>query len=1029
MNTKHTQSKWTLWVEWLVLIAILILAGFLRYWRIEEVPPGFNSDEAVGAMGALTTLREGLQYSYEGQGGGGALGFYFAAASFYLFGPSIAAIRGLAAWAGLVGIFANYWAIRELFRGTDDRHIQAARWIAGLSTLGLAISFWHIRTSRIAFAGIGVPFLMLPSVYFLWLGLNSSTSRKLRWPFLVSGIFLGGLMYIYLSGMFFPPFYAAFFIVQWLIILAATKMAATKWLGKFWNLEPREAFITTRFWGLFITALTAAILLLPMGYVLLTGFDPGANRAAQAFFLNPQINQGDPWGLLWRSIVGNFSAYGVSLTWLVGRAPANLYVPAAAGLMVFAGSLISLWRGLRGQAAYLFALLWYPLLLLPSILSPDTIPHHLRTIGATTPVFVFAAVAVVWLFETLWTLGRRYLRPRLGRNFKWVAGGVGLLLAALLLIPVARQTAQHFHLYFYVFPRTDDAKAAYHVYAVDMAKEINREDDDRVAFILPRNTAAGDIFRNYTTDFLTAIEQPLAEHYWVVDNEETLADDLTAAAAEHSVLRVVRWKTSKHTGADPKGVIPYYLEKYGDYDDTYSHGYFDIDKYELEITAPDFESAETLTPRNANFGGQLELTGYALGDAGDAAHITEPQAASNNLLWLRLGWRKIGQHPEDLKVSAQLYGDNAQLITQIDKLLQSNILQVGSREWEIGAEEDTYFLIPIPPATPPGEYTLTLSVYGTDSLTLLPLADGSGDQLTLADFTVLPPTDPLNIDDLDIALRTMHELVPGLTLVGFETLPGESVRAGNTVGASLIWQADETPVGENLAMQLTARPENTPTAQAISEPVGLAGSYLTSQWQPGELLRGGLLARIPPAWEPGTYKLNLRLSLLDNPDTEVTVLPIGDFEVEGRTRNFDPPQPQVEIDANFDDRATLVGLDAAARQVSPGETLGVRLYWQPTTEFTTDYTAFVHLIGPDGALHGQVDQSPGAGAYPTTGWLPGEYIVDEYGIPIPADAPTGDYHIEIGIYNPETGQRLPVCLNESCAQTDDKVLLPGLTVQ
>ena len=102
------EPKWIIWLEWVALIAIIALATYLRYWRIEEVPPGFNSDEAVGAMGALTTLREGFQYSYEGQGGGGALGFYFAAAAFYLFGPSIAAIRGLAAWAGLVGIFANY---------------------------------------------------------------------------------------------------------------------------------------------------------------------------------------------------------------------------------------------------------------------------------------------------------------------------------------------------------------------------------------------------------------------------------------------------------------------------------------------------------------------------------------------------------------------------------------------------------------------------------------------------------------------------------------------------------------------------------------------------------------------------------------------------------------------------------------------------------------------------------------------------------------------------------------------------------
>jgi 4-amino-4-deoxy-L-arabinose transferase-like glycosyltransferase len=226
LSGKQSEPRWLPWVEWVALIAMVALATFLRYWRLGDVPPGFNSDEAVGAMGGLTTLREGLRYSYEGQGGGGALGFYFVAASFYLFGPSIAAARGIAAWAGVVSVFANYWAVRELFRLEG---LNRARVLAGLSTLGLAASFWHIQASRVVFAGIGVPFLMLPSVYFLWLGLNQ---RAKRWPFIISGIFLGGLMYIYLSGVFAPPFYAAFFITQWLIVKFWQKLPETSFLNK-----------------------------------------------------------------------------------------------------------------------------------------------------------------------------------------------------------------------------------------------------------------------------------------------------------------------------------------------------------------------------------------------------------------------------------------------------------------------------------------------------------------------------------------------------------------------------------------------------------------------------------------------------------------------------------------------------------------------------------------------------------------------------------------------------------------------------
>ena len=145
--------------------------------------------------------------------------------------------------------------------------------------------------------------------------------------------------------------------------------------------------------------------------------------------------------------------------------------------------------------------------------------------------------------------------------------------------------------------------------------------------------------------------------------------------------------------------------------------------------------SEKLIPITANFGHQLELTGFVLGDAGNTIHVADPQAASNDLLWLRLAWHKTADHPENLKVSAQIYADNGQLVGQMDKLLKNNILQDSSKGWEIGAEEETYFLIPIPPATPPGDYTLKLAVYGEDTLARLPLthpANQTSDLLTLS---------------------------------------------------------------------------------------------------------------------------------------------------------------------------------------------------------------------------------------------------------------------------------------------------------
>jgi hypothetical protein len=267
------------------------------------------------------------------------------------------------------------------------------------------------------------------------------------------------------------------------------------------------------------------------------------------------------------------------------------------------------------------------------------------------------------------------------------------------------------------------------------------------------------------------------------------------------------------------------------------------------------------------------------------------------------------------------------------------------------------------------------------------------------------------------------------------------VRSGEKVGASLIWRAGNTHLPDNLAMSLSVKPAEGDDEWFLSEPVGLAGDYPTPRWQPGELLRGWLAARIPPTLEPGQYKLRLRLTEAGKADTEVETLPIGDFQVEGWPRIFDPPRPQIEIDADFNGQATLVGFDVlnpkstpegAVQNLKSGDILAAQLYWRAEAEFDQNYTAFIHLIGPDGLLYGQVDQPPGAGTFPTTGWLPGEYITDAYTIPIAPNAPPGDYQIEIGMYNSDTGQRLPVrspeCALDSCHQ-DDKVLLPGLTVK
>jgi hypothetical protein len=69
----------------------------------------------------------------------------------------------------------------------------------------------------------------------------------------------------------------------------------------------------------------------------------------------------------------------------------------------------------------------------------------------------------------------------------------------------------------------------------------------------------------------------------------------------------------------------------------------------------------------------------------------------------------------------------------------------------------------------------------------------------------------------------------------------------------------------------------------------------------------------------------------------------------------------------------------------------------------------------------QVDHVPGGGAFPSTGWLPGEVISDQFSVALPgSEAPA---QVEIGVYDAATGERLPV-VNQSGQAVDTRILIP-----
>jgi hypothetical protein len=102
------------------------------------------------------------------------------------------------------------------------------------------------------------------------------------------------------------------------------------------------------------------------------------------------------------------------------------------------------------------------------------------------------------------------------------------------------------------------------------------------------------------------------------------------------------------------------------------------------------------------------------------------------------------------------------------------------------------------------------------------------------------------------------------------------------------------------------------------------------------------------------------------------------------------------------DAIRVLGYQLDADTLSPGGGVSVRVYWQPLRALHADYSTFVQLLGPMGAV-GQGDI-----AQPTRSYQPGQVRVDAYRFPLLLYAEPGSYRLVTGFYTADAGgwQRL-----------------------
>jgi arabinofuranosyltransferase len=149
---------------------------------------------------------------------------------------------------------------------------------------------------------------------------------------------------------------------------------------------------------------------------------------------------------------------------------------------------------------------------------------------------------------------------------------------------------------------------------------------------------------------------------------------------------------------------------------------------------------------------------------------------------------------------------------------------------------------------------------------------------------------------------------------------------------------------------------------------------------------------------------------------------------------------QAVVDVPFASGPRLRGYAISADQARPGERVVVTAYWQGKPESGTPLYSFVHIrnsqpdmpINPGSGndIWAQAEHMEPGGRFTTDYWPPQVYA-DQFVLTLPPDMPPGEYFVEIGWFNPQTGEQLdPMdeAMEAPLRELWRSILLPSLTV-
>jgi hypothetical protein len=236
-------------------------------------------------------------------------------------------------------------------------------------------------------------------------------------------------------------------------------------------------------------------------------------------------------------------------------------------------------------------------------------------------------------------------------------------------------------------------------------------------------------------------------------------------------------------------------------------------------------------------------------------------------------------------------------------------------------------------------------------------------------------------------------------------LAATSLAQGGWLEMDLVWGTRAAP-GRDWMARLSLVSRSGSDVQWVDfEP---CAGWSTSEWGTDGVARGHGALRADPFIEGGTYTVTVALVDPATGTRAGQLLSVGRVEVQAAERVFERPEVQVPVEAFFGDRLRLLGYDLRAALRPEARGLDVTLHWQAVQRMEVAFKFFVHLLDLEtGELVAQADVMPHDWTYPTHWWEKGEFVSDKITLSV-SDVPPGVYRVVIGVYDPETGVRLPI---------------------